>query len=73
MMRFAASMILSVVLFFIQAEIVMWVNNYSAIQFMNVYYVFMVCIVNFFISFSLLSQLKPWLIQKNWIKEVEEE
>lgn len=51
----------------IQAFIVMKLNQYPSIQFKEGSYLVIVWIVNFFIAFSILTQLKPWLQKQKWL------
>lgn len=68
MIRFAASTVLGFVLLYVQSLIVMKLNGYTSIQFTNLYYLALVWIVDFFIVFSILTQLKPWLIRNKIIE-----
>jgi hypothetical protein len=73
MVRFSLSFLLSFVLFYVQCLIVMKLFDYDrGIYFDNYYYVFVVCVINFFLMYSILSQISPWLIKVNNIAAEEE-
>jgi uncharacterized protein (DUF983 family) len=73
MIRFATSFLASFVLVYIQSVIVMKWNGYSSIQFDNMLHLTIVWIMNFFLSFSILTHLKPWLIKTQGVQESMEE
>jgi hypothetical protein len=73
MIRSATAFLASFVLVYLQSIIVMKINGYSSIHFDNMLHLTIVWIVNFFLSFSILTHLKPWLIKKQGVQETFEE
>lgn len=68
MFRFAASTVLGFVLLYVQSLIVMKLNGYTSIHFSNLYDLAVVWVIDFFIVFGILTQLKPWLIRSKIIE-----
>jgi hypothetical protein len=72
MIRAGMSFIFCFVLFYIQSVIVMKLSGYEqGIYFENYGYVAVVCCVNFFLIFSILTQIKPWFLRLNQMNTEE--
>lgn len=69
MIRFAASFVLSFVLIYIQSVIVMKLNGYTEIHFGNLTQLTIVYIVNFFLVFSILTHIQPWIVRTQSMKQ----
>jgi hypothetical protein len=73
MVRIGFSFVGSLILFYIQSLIVMKWFHYQTIRFESALQVAIVCIVNFFLVFSIVTQVTPWFIKLKMIEtEIEE-
>jgi len=73
MVRIGFSFVGSLILFYIQSLIVMKWFHYQTIRFESALQVAIVCIVNFFLVFSIVTQITPWFIKLKMIEtEIEE-
>ncbi len=73
MMRIGASIILGFVLILLQSFIVMKFNHYSSIQFAKPHYIVTVWILNFFFSYSILTQIYNWMETNHLLNSASEE
>lgn len=74
MIRFAASFVLGFVLIYAQSLIVMKLNGYASIHFPNLLQLTIVYVVNFFLSFAILTHIKPWVARTQKVgQDVAEE
>lgn len=74
MVRIALSFFASIILLYVESSIVIqWMGYTNGISFDNYHGLLMVCILNFFLSFSILTHLTPWFLRINRMEEMEEE
>lgn len=74
MIRIALSFIASFVLFYLESLIVMKVFDYpNGITFAEYKGLFIVFVLNFFLAFSILTQMTPWFIRVNRMEPEEDE
>lgn len=74
MVRIALSVFASIILLYIESSIVIeWMGYTNGITFHNYHGLLMVCILNFFLSFSILTHLMPWFLRINRMEEAEDE
>lgn len=73
MVRISISLIASLILLYVESLIVIKVFHYeNGIYFGNYQQLMVVCILNFFLVFSILTQLMPWFIRINRLEMDEE-
>ncbi|MFT4413842.1 hypothetical protein ACLM5H_08290 [Fredinandcohnia humi] len=65
MIRTGVAAFLSVFLLIIEGFIVMKLKNYTSIYFGNIQLLISVLAMNFFLAFSILTNIKMWLENKN--------
>ena len=73
MLRIAISFVASFVLLLLQGMIVIkWFGYTNGIQFERIDWLISLCAINFFLSFSILTQIKPWFIRINKLETEED-
>lgn len=73
MIRFSISFIASFILLYLESLIVMQAFHYeNGIYFANYHHLTVVLVLNFFLVFSILTHIKPWLTRVYRL-ELEEE
>lgn len=73
MIRFIASFIMMWLLFAAELYVVARINGYTTLQINNYIAVVPILATNFFLAFSFIAQLTPWLEKKNIIVSDTEE
>lgn len=73
MFRLIASSIASIVLFAIEMFIVMKLNQYPSIRITNYAVILPILACNFFLAFTAITQLMPWLEKIRIIQATEPE
>ncbi|WP_438446016.1 hypothetical protein [Gorillibacterium sp. sgz5001074] len=74
MVRIALSFFASIILLYVESSIVIkWMGYSTGITYDNYHGLLMVCVLNFFLSFSIFTQLMPWFLRINRMDESDEE
>jgi hypothetical protein len=73
MLRFCISFLAAFALLYVQSLIVMRMNGYSTIHFDNMLQLTVIWIVNFCLSFAIITHIQPWLEKTRIIPETVEE
>lgn len=74
MVRIALSFFASMILLYVESQIVIqWMGYQNGITFDNYQGLLVVCVLNFFLSFSVLTHITPWFLRVNHMETEEDE